>query len=360
MPPEISLVGVDCNIASINGLVNIGTHRLHVQVAGPPRKDDQDLIIFIHGTASLLESYAATVRALATKHRVLVFSRSGLGYSDPRPSTNDEPTPPTLDDIAIELSSLLSTLNLKPPFVLVGHSWGGMISTHCIANTSSGVNIPVRGLVILDGGAPTHTTTSPGPYNSFAEDPGTPWAHPCVQQVIQGIVTFDRMNPLPKLALNTTEHEALRHAMSRSQHAKGAQIEFQALFNSYTPFKAHGYLDASPTTISSPTPILSPTIPLALVHCQAYLEFDSLIAEGLSRGNGTPSERTDAQNLLKTWKEDTLANQRQFLRLQPDEKLRRASMAREGTTHNVHTQDPASILGAVEWVLATRAELVGS
>ena len=52
--------------------------------------------------------------------RVCSYDRAGLGWSDPRPG------PRTSKVIAEELHSLLRNAGIAPPFVLVGHSIGGL------------------------------------------------------------------------------------------------------------------------------------------------------------------------------------------------------------------------------------------
>jgi pimeloyl-ACP methyl ester carboxylesterase len=50
---------------------------------------------------------------------VCSYDRAGYGWSDPGPR------PRTSERIAKELHTLLQTANVRPPYVLVGHSFGG-------------------------------------------------------------------------------------------------------------------------------------------------------------------------------------------------------------------------------------------
>ncbi|NNG24030.1 alpha/beta fold hydrolase [Telluria aromaticivorans] len=59
--------------------------------------------------------------ALAKSARVMAYSRAGHGKSDPRLD------PPTIAARTNELEQLIATAGLKPPFVLVGHSYGGFL-----------------------------------------------------------------------------------------------------------------------------------------------------------------------------------------------------------------------------------------
>jgi len=52
--------------------------------------------------------------------RACVYDRAGLGYSDPRPDITDS------GKVAADLHALLDGAHIEPPYVLVGHSIGGM------------------------------------------------------------------------------------------------------------------------------------------------------------------------------------------------------------------------------------------
>lgn len=59
--------------------------------------------------------------AIAKSARVFTYSRAGLGKSQARP----EPRTPA--QLGKEFDELIATAGLKPPFILVGHSYGGYL-----------------------------------------------------------------------------------------------------------------------------------------------------------------------------------------------------------------------------------------
>ena len=61
---------------------------------------------------------------LAQSARVLTYDRAGYGWSELRHG------PRTSRQIALELKALLDALKIKPPYVLVGHSQGGLYVNH--------------------------------------------------------------------------------------------------------------------------------------------------------------------------------------------------------------------------------------
>lgn len=61
--------------------------------------------------------------ALAGLGRVFVYDRAGLGWSD------ESPYPRTARQIAVELHGVLETAHVPKPYILVGHSIGGISQT---------------------------------------------------------------------------------------------------------------------------------------------------------------------------------------------------------------------------------------
>jgi pimeloyl-ACP methyl ester carboxylesterase len=97
-------------------LVNLATHRLHVLEEG----QGSPTIIFEAGLMSTNLSWTDIRRRLAVSYRVVTYDRAGLGWSD------IGPMPRTAERIVDELHSLLELAAIPAPYVLVGHSFGGL------------------------------------------------------------------------------------------------------------------------------------------------------------------------------------------------------------------------------------------
>lgn len=65
--------------------------------------------------------YSHIQAAVAAFTRVLAYDRAGQGWSDPSPNLR---TPENMDR---ELHALQSSLGFQPPYILVGHSFGGLL-----------------------------------------------------------------------------------------------------------------------------------------------------------------------------------------------------------------------------------------
>jgi pimeloyl-ACP methyl ester carboxylesterase len=97
-------------------LVNLGTHRLHLREEG----QGSPTIILEAGLMSTNLSWTDIRRKLAESYRVVTYDRAGLGWSD------IGPMPRTAERIVDELHSLLELAAIPAPYVLVGHSFGGL------------------------------------------------------------------------------------------------------------------------------------------------------------------------------------------------------------------------------------------
>jgi pimeloyl-ACP methyl ester carboxylesterase len=91
--------------------------------------------------------------------RVCAYDRAGLGWSDPRPG------PRTSRAIAEEMHTLLRNAGLAPPFVLAGHSMGGLDSLMF----ASLYRPEVAGMVLVDSSHPDQLRRFPPEPGSFVE-----------------------------------------------------------------------------------------------------------------------------------------------------------------------------------------------
>lgn len=97
-------------------LVDIGTHRLHLFESG--RRGPT--VVLEAGLMSTVLSWTELQRQLSQSFRVVSYDRAGLGWSDAGPM------PRTSDRIVDELHDLLRRAEVPPPYILVGHSFGGL------------------------------------------------------------------------------------------------------------------------------------------------------------------------------------------------------------------------------------------
>ena len=101
-------------------LVDVGGYRLHVQCSGPEGADSGPTVVMDAGIGECSLSWSPVQSEIAKFARVCTYDRAGLGWSDPAPTAR------TSREIVNELHALLTRAGIEPPYVLVGHSFGGL------------------------------------------------------------------------------------------------------------------------------------------------------------------------------------------------------------------------------------------
>ncbi len=97
-----------------------GGRRLHLHCEGPA--DGRAVAVIVPGWGGLSVMYEGAVAELARTRRACVYDRAGLAWSDAGP------LPRTMERQSADLHALLAASGEKGPFVLVAHSYGGLIA----------------------------------------------------------------------------------------------------------------------------------------------------------------------------------------------------------------------------------------
>jgi pimeloyl-ACP methyl ester carboxylesterase len=128
-------------------LVDIGGRSVHVRCTGPTGAGPT--AILAAGDGDYSNRWIAVQELLAPRVRSCAFDRAASGWSDPGPA------PPTLRQQAFDLHAALGAMPLPGPYVLVGHSVGGLLVRVYAERYGTGV----VGFVLVD---PTHENTRLG------------------------------------------------------------------------------------------------------------------------------------------------------------------------------------------------------
>lgn len=117
-------------------MVDIGGPRLHLLESG----HGHPAVILEAGIAASCLNWTSLQAELAKCTRVYSYDRAGLGWSDPAGS------PRTISRALEDLHALLTAAQVSAPFIMMGHSYGGLL-VRCYA-----IKYPdrVAGLVLLD------------------------------------------------------------------------------------------------------------------------------------------------------------------------------------------------------------------
>ena len=125
-------------------LVDVGGHRLHLYCTG----SGSPTVVLEPGHGGVSSDLAWIAPAVARDSRVCVYDRAGRGWSDAADGPQDAAR------IAADLHTLLERAHVPGPYVLAGHSFGGLYVQSFAATYPD----QVAGLVLLDSTAP-----KPGP-----------------------------------------------------------------------------------------------------------------------------------------------------------------------------------------------------
>ena len=97
--------------------VDIGGAELDVALAG----DGPVTVIFENGLVTALEEWDAVVPVIAATART-------VRYEHRRPLPSGPFASRTPSDVTADLERLLAAIGARPPYVIVGHSWGGVLA----------------------------------------------------------------------------------------------------------------------------------------------------------------------------------------------------------------------------------------
>jgi pimeloyl-ACP methyl ester carboxylesterase len=97
-------------------LVDIGGRRINLLCNGT----GGPTVVLMAGSSSWSFTWYKAQPEIAKRERVCAFDRAGYGFSDPAP------TPEILSDSVNDLHAALRAAELRGPYVLVGHSLGGL------------------------------------------------------------------------------------------------------------------------------------------------------------------------------------------------------------------------------------------
>ena len=121
-------------------MVDVGGFRMHIDCQGDPAAGPA--VVMDAGNAEPCLAWASVQPAVAEFAQVCAFDRAGLGWSEPSPN------PRTLSSFVDEQHTLLARAGVEPPYVLVGHSAGGLyarVYAHQYPDE-------VAGMVLVDAG----------------------------------------------------------------------------------------------------------------------------------------------------------------------------------------------------------------
>jgi pimeloyl-ACP methyl ester carboxylesterase len=279
--------------------------------------------IIIQGLAQTASAWAAVCRLLSPYIRVYSYDRSGLGKSDA------SEIPPTSTNIALELDLLLAIAGVGPPYVLVAHSWGGILAREFIARSSEN---DIVGCVFVEA-------------NQERTLEVLDW-RPLIFWALAAEVNFMKVSGLPEHKM--TEEEWNQYIEDDAIAVKNPQAE--AEFDEYAP----SFEILAEKRQSHRSPPLMGKFPVSVIKGQNAHELRKIYDAVVKVGYGTEAERASFNDWLGKFDEKDRELQSELRLL--SEKSRFIEALRSG--HNVHLTQPDVIVEEVRWVANQYLEMV--
>jgi pimeloyl-ACP methyl ester carboxylesterase len=176
------------------------------------------VIVFESGQGMGKESWGLVARPLSACARIVLYDRQGVGESATAPGNS----PVMANAVADSLAGLLQTIPVKPPYILVGHSLGGLY----VQSFARRYPKDVAGVVLVDASSPLEP---PGVFVSTAQlTPGSISANeeagvaPSVATLLAG----PPFPPIPLIVLAATDHgdSPQREALWREIQSRTAAL----------------------------------------------------------------------------------------------------------------------------------------
>jgi pimeloyl-ACP methyl ester carboxylesterase len=262
-----------CDSPKHAGLVNIKTHALWASVSGPIRKDKDPLLIFFTGAGGASAIHVKLQQQLSPFIRCLFYDRAGYDRST-LPALDEKKDRILASDTARDLTKLLAVTGLQPPYILVAHSFGGIIARTFLQLHVSNPEV-VRAMLLFD----TATELM--------------------------LALFPRLPPLELVSIaRNVDVEALTHlqrdsgmtdeeweyAIAASERCRHAQSLEDTHASAYA-LALHRQLDHG---------VFHPR-PLTVVQCNMTRDYQMLYDEGVKLGDGSEEERAVARGFIEKW-----------------------------------------------------------
>ncbi len=187
-----------------------GGRRMYLNCTG----SGTPVVVLLPGHGGFSSTMSWIAPAVAQDTRVCVYDRAGRGWSDPAPNQQDGTA------VAADLAALLAAGHEAPPYVLAGHSFGGLYVRTFAAR------YPERtaGLVLLDA-------TDPMMFTRIPAYPGFYWFFNRVSALFPSLARFGLVRLVNQHASDSLPSEsrpATQVALATARLARSQRDEFAA------------------------------------------------------------------------------------------------------------------------------------
>lgn len=297
-------------------LVDLGTHKLELTIYGPPRRAHNPIVVIIPGITSSVKEWSAVTKSLAESMSVMNYERAGYGLSEPAPDSDSR----TAEDIAAELHALLRAAKVAPPYIVVSHSYGGIILREFVKLRTLA---QFKGFVFVDANTEETPLTYPNPF----------------VRAVQGDIDTLHLCYGDCHRLGHIEWQKLLEEEARLGHKVAADREVSQYHAGGTALAAKGHSEIEEPELGR--------IPLVVLQADYAIDLQKIYAEGVRSGNGTDAERAGMSQFISQANAIEESMQKKILNLSERTKFQHVS----GVGHRIHLAAPEMVVDAVIWIL---------
>lgn len=214
-------------------LIQVDDRSMHLYCTG----SGSPTVILEAGAGDYALGWAWVQPEIAQYTRVCSYDRAGLGFSDPAEEPRDSKA------IANDLVTLLENTGIEGPFILVGHSRGGLF----VRQTAALIPDQVVGMVLVEAKNENELDVLPTEFNNFVDKATLQQNDMCINFAPFGIVRLFSFTHRPGLPAKYVElDDALRDQL---QFCKTMDAEYAAQALNFTNMESLGDLGDLPLIV---------------------------------------------------------------------------------------------------------------
>jgi pimeloyl-ACP methyl ester carboxylesterase len=297
-------------------LVDLGSYELEMTIRGPPRRAHNPIVVIIPDIGSSVKEWTAVTQGLAESTSVLNYERAGYGKSEAAPQSDSR----SAREIAVELHTLLKTAKVAPPYIMICHSYGGIILKEFINLRNMA---QFKGFVFVNANTGDTPMTLLGPHVQALQ-----------QEVNTLELCYGERHRLSESEWDTLSKEEVcpEHQAAAAREIAGYHAQQDDHYNSkQSGFEKHEL----------------GRVPLVVLHADSAVDLGKIYTEGLRLGNGADADRVAIRQSIQEVNESEGKVQRMLLELSERSKFQHVG----DSGPRIHLTAPESVVDAVIWIL---------
>lgn len=220
------------------GLHSVGDHSLYLYCTG----EGSPTVVFEAGLGDGAVNFRSIQSRVARFTRACIYDRAGYGLSEAGPLPRD------MTALVADLESLLAAAQERGPFVVAGHSFGGLVALD-FANRNPA---SVSGVLLIDSSHPDQMTALQAvPEVVVAQDMEIAGMTDLVAAAEAGQLPVEAVLPAAPAALSPAARLAWAEFMTTPKQLRAAAAEYDSLDVSLAEVASHVDIGAIPLIVLS-------------------------------------------------------------------------------------------------------------